>query len=116
MLVINPGSGPVAGSSRSAAIAAIEAFVKDLELPEVQVGDPPDAADSGGRFGFTLSLGERKVEVDMPGLPIERVRYMGEAGQNIWNFPRLYVDGSSWVWVYALNSARSGLTGEDEED
>lgn len=115
MLVINPGSGPIAGSSKEAAIVAIKAFVKDLELPEVWVGDPPDAADSGGRFGFTLSLGERKVEVDMPGLPVERVRYMGEEGQNIWNFPRLYVDGSSWVWTFGLSVARRHLTGEDED-
>ena len=115
MLVINPGSGPVAGSSRSAAIVAIETFVKDLGLPEVRVGDPPDAADNGGRFAFTLSLGGRKVEVDMPGLPIERVRYMGEAGQNIWDFPRLYVDGSSWIWTFGLGVARAHLTGEDED-
>jgi hypothetical protein len=40
----------------------------------------------------------------MPGLPVEQVRYMGESGQNIWDFPRLYVDDSSWIWEFALSS------------
>lgn len=39
--------------------------------------------------------------VDMPSLSLEKIRYMGEKTQNIWDFPRLYVNGSSWVWKYA---------------
>jgi hypothetical protein len=34
---------------------------------------------------------------------LEKVRYLDSENQDIFNFPRLYVDGSSWVWKYALN-------------
>jgi hypothetical protein len=27
---------------------------------------------------------------------------MEEDGQDILNFPRLYVDGGSWIWLYGL--------------
>jgi hypothetical protein len=53
----------------------------------------------------------RSIEIQMPGLPVERVRYMGETGQNIWDFPRLYVDDSSWIWQFALSVCKP-----DDED
>jgi len=31
----------------------------------------------------------------MPGLPIDEVHWMRQHDQNIWDFPRLYVGGSS---------------------
>jgi len=52
----------------------------------------------------------------MPGLPLDLVRYTGENGQNIWNFPRLYLDDSSWVWKFAANIlANEGFAAEKEE-
>ena len=41
--------------------------------------------------------------VEMPGLPLEQVRYMGHEGQNARDYPRLYVDGASWLWEFAVN-------------
>lgn len=70
-------------------------------------------SDANGRFRFVLVRGERRCEIDMPGLPIDRVRYVGGEGQDIWDFPRLYVDGSSWVWKFAVNRARDKLSEED---
>ena len=38
----------------------------------------------------------------MPGISLEKVRFMGKEDENIWDFPRLYVDDESYVWKYAL--------------
>ncbi|WP_232700178.1 hypothetical protein [Brevibacillus daliensis] len=57
-----------------------------------------------GRYLFELKTHIKSGfswEVDMPSLPLEQGRYVSEEGQNIQDFPRLYVDGSSWVWKYA---------------
>ena len=47
----------------------------------------------------------------MPGIPTERVRYLGDPGQNIWDYPRLYVNGESGVWSIAL-----GISGPEDDD
>lgn len=61
--------------------------------------------EGDGRFGFKVTLPGYEtyiVTVLMPGIALDKVRYMREEGQDIWDFPRLYVNGSSWVWVFAL--------------
>lgn len=118
-MVVNPGSGPVGdGANEPDARAAMQAFVRDLELGTGVWFHGAGTDDGNGRFRFEVGFtkeGEpvRKIEVDMPGLPIEQVRYLDQDGQNIWDFPRLYVNGSSWVWLYATHIARSDLLGED---
>lgn len=106
---INPGSGPVKGATEDNSVACIEAFAADLAeagLTVVGYKRLPDA-DDGGRFGWRLRFDDgRTVEIDMPGLPVEQVRFVGAEDQDIWHFPRLYVDGASWVWKYALNVCR----------
>ncbi len=47
----------------------------------------------------------------MPGIPLSEVRYV--KGLNAWLFPRLYVDGSSWLWEFAINMARGDLADPD---
>lgn len=113
-VAINPGSGPVDGGKVRASARAIAKFVADLKLDGVCV-ERDATLDEGGRFGWCLTLDGRAVVVEMPGLPLRRVRWMRRKDQNIWDFPRLYVDGSSWVWFYALNDARRGLLGRDED-
>ena len=115
-VAINPGTGPVGGATLAEAEANVRAFVADLDLPGVVVMRDPEE-DRQGRFGFWLTLGARRCDLDMPGLPLARVRYVRAAGQNIWDFPRLYVDGGSWVWCYGTDIARAALTrapGQDE--
>jgi hypothetical protein len=112
--IVNPGSGPVKDANVAMATANIQAFVKDLGL-DFPIGITRKISeDAKGRFGFTLNGNGRETIIDMPGLPLEQVRYMNYASQNIWDFPRLYVDGSSWVWCYALDIAGVHLTGEEE--
>lgn len=68
--------------------------------------------ESEGRFTFTLTFGDLAFEVEMPGIPVERVRYTGAEDQNILAYPRLYVDGSSWVWTYAVSACRARVDDE----
>lgn len=122
VIVINPGSGPVNGATAENAWENMERLLADCDL---RFDDTPDSyqirreegGDHDGRFRFYVySPGETfHTSVDMPGLPLERVRYMGEHDQNPWNFPRLYVDGSSWLWCYACGSLCERLGLDDEE-
>lgn len=104
---INPGSGPVDGATAANARDNINQFCKDLRDRGVSAYPYPgfEREEIDGRWTFKLIVGTRSTEVAMPGLPGERVRWLDEPGQNIWDFPRLYVDGSSWVWQFALNAA-----------
>jgi hypothetical protein len=98
-IIINPGSGPVEGATLADAEANVVQLIKDSGRPfEAR----PTGGEYRGRFTFELRVGDESREVDMPGLPLERVRFVGADDQNIWHFPRLYVDGSSWVWCYAV--------------
>jgi hypothetical protein len=97
--IINPGTGPVEGATLAHAEANVARLIEDTGRPFEfrHTGEEYD-----GRFTFELSLGDERREVDMPGLPLERVRFVNGAEQNIFDFPRLYVDGSSWVWCYGV--------------
>jgi hypothetical protein len=112
-LVINPGSGPVPDATEVNAIENIKHFVVDLGTPDIEYcGDIQwgriDRLDDDGRYGFLIWLDLYAGDVhghyvEMPGLPLDQVRWMENRHQDIWDFPRLYVDGSSWVWKFALN-------------
>lgn len=100
---INPGSGPVNGElSWENAYENIKQYIKDCEIPLyiVKSNHVPDE----GRYLFVLRNDEYdfETEVEMPGLPLEKVRYVRAEGQNILEFPRLYVDGGSWIWNCSL--------------
>jgi hypothetical protein len=117
-IYINPGSGPVVGATADLAAENIKRFVADLAERDLVVTSTTrnpaadyDADDHDGRFAFDLAFADgRAVQVQMPGIPVDRVRWLS-AEQDIWQFPRLYVDDGSWVWFYALNACAP-----DEED
>lgn len=102
-IIINPGAGPVQGGDYEQAYINIKQLIKDCEL-DMKIISSRHIPDDG-RYLFVLRdpLGN-DYEVDMPGLPLEQVRFMSLEGQNIFEFPRLYVDGSSWVWEIVANS------------
>ena len=113
-MISNPGAGPVGGDASYAdACSNVEAFVSDLSLsdPRVRVRKPGPARADGGRFLFVLRRGIREASVDMPGISLARVRYVD--GADAWRFPRLYVDGSSWLWEFAVDVARLALRDPD---
>ena len=101
-IIINPGSGPVDNATEEHAIENIKHFIADCGVKGIQWVRIPSADYGEGRFAFLLWLECCCHEIQMPGIPLERVRFMDEKNQNIWDFPRLYVDGSSWVWNFAL--------------
>lgn len=107
---INPGSGPVQGATQEQAEANMRQFAADLHErghARVTYDRKPEADyDLGfndGRFCWIVAAdGGELVEVQMPGLPLDRVRWLGSE-QDIWQFPRLYVDDGSWIWFFALD-------------
>lgn len=121
-VIINPGTGPVPNATVENAIVAAHALVADVasiaprydeeRRLEGVTFDRASKLDSDGRFGFVFALGSECVEVEIPGWPVEKLRYLDDEGQNCWNFPRLYVDGSSWLWMYAITAIREALATE----
>lgn len=121
-LIINPGTGPVDGGSEERAAANVRQLFDDVGVVGRAVELVCRGSDDGGRYGFVVRvspecdctvpisegagqhapgcacLGESaEIEVDMPGLPLREVRT-----DDLLRAPRLYVDGSSWWWPYAL--------------
>lgn len=82
--------------------------VRDEDYRMLMGGDA--AVDKGyeaghdGRYPFAVTVDGTRHVVEMPGLPADEVTFRGDPGQNAWDYPRLYVNGSSWLWKYAVNS------------
>lgn len=106
-----PSPRPTPATRRSTtprSASNMTAFVDDLVAahgcarPTVSRSADEDYGD--GRYCFLLHFDNGTArEVQMPGVALDRVRFVGADSQNIWDFPRLYIDGSSWVWKYAVN-------------
>jgi len=112
-IIINPGTEPLATSSEDAATRSMEALLKDLadgaSASFVRDADCDyDATYEDGRYAFALTYRDQDFEIQMPGWEPEKVRFTGEGDQNIWDYPRLYVNGNSWVWKYALGIIEDG--------
>ena len=70
-----------------------------------------------GCFSGPMSKRPASMRILPPGLALAGVRYLDQPGQNIWHFPRLYIDGDSWVWKYAVEIVqRAALAGTKVED
>lgn len=112
-VVINPGSGPVLGATSVQALANAEVFASEVDAIRVE---GPLGTEGDGRWLFRLHRDNRSIEIEMPGLTLDRVRYIDRDNQNIWDFPRLYVEGGSWIWLYGVNIAKRMLDGEEEDE
>lgn len=100
-VVINPGTGPCIDTEEKNAIKNIKKFINDCEVKGLRWKRKKKLDYGEGRYAFIIKAKKAKWEIQMPGLKLERVRYMNEPGQNIWHYPRLYVNGNSYVWYYA---------------
>ena len=114
VVLTNPNNGPIGGDTcLSHAIADVATFIDELGMkdPPVAVTMQSPRHDGTGRYSFMLHRGIRSVDVDMPGLPLDEVR----CTENVMprGCPRLYVDGNSWWWCYALDTARTALADHD---
>lgn len=56
-----------------------------------------------GRYPFRVSVNGVSHLVEMPGLPIEEVRWIDGDDQNLLDFPRIFIDGSSWIWLIGVS-------------
>jgi len=105
-IFVNPGTGVVEGASEANARANMKQFVSDCDSSLHWHFRRASRKDYGeGRYAFMVHCEEfpaKKIEIQMPGWVLEEVRYMGLDGQNAWDFPRLYRDGSSWLWEFAI--------------
>lgn len=99
MTFINPGSGPVTEATEEQAATNMTAFIEELRQRGCGVASHERAASADygeGRYAFTVRTEDgREVEVQMPGAPLDQVRQ---------GYTRLYVDGSSWFWDFALQT------------
>ena len=90
-------------------------FVEDLRLKDVVYIEPdPQGDEDGYCYGYKLIYKNRSTVVSMSALPLEEVRYIDEKKQRISQFPRLSVDGSSWVWFFALRVVKDVFMSEPE--
>lgn len=101
-ILMNPGAEKCKLGTWDQAYENIKRFIEECEIPMHIVRS--DFTPNDGRYSFVLDADEFSYNtiIEMPGLPLEQVRYMDEEGQNPFEFPRLYVDGGSWLWKFAL--------------
>lgn len=109
MVLINPGSrvGNSLRGLRRVADVNMRALCRDL-------GVPPRFGRSGrlegdGWYGYSLRYGRCVEQVDMPGVPLDQLTARSPFA------PRLYVDGNSWYWPFALNILRDAFGFERQE-
>ena len=112
----NPGIGNVRvyGDSVTFRDAAsnILALIADVGSGLHLVSGYEDA-DESGRYAFVLARQDKaEVAVEMPGLPLELIRYEQDKASALM-FPRLYVDGSSRWWPFAISELREFVADED---
>ena len=104
-VLINPGTGPVPRAQSRWARFNIAAFAREVGR-DVDVDHVP-RADGDGRWTFKLTYGKRRVEVSMPGCPRACLTNPDAVGLI---FPyRIYVDGNSWMWRFAVEIAQEAL-------
>lgn len=106
-IFINPGTAPRPGTLHNAALT-IALFADQLRHTVIVHRD--EKGDSEGFWSYRLQLlhSDRTVAVDVPGIDPD-ITAKGEP----WESPRLYVDGSSWLWGLALGIADDHLSGDE---
>ena len=133
ILFINPGTADIPETTEQNARKNIKVFVADLAEKGVKVKSthrrPNMDGFYEGRYAYLLFLKKPQPQVDsfepglrkkilihMPGVPLEKVRFMGTPEQDVLEFPRLYVDGWSWLWLFALNICMPEETDDESDD
>lgn len=130
--IINPGTEPLRDAKLDLAAEAVLRFVEDLRTPGLGFepiddmtvsralhpgaidGKHPDQDNPEGWFDFRITRGHRVCYVSTPGVPFEIARGTPERG--CMEGPRLYVEGESWWWPFALGVAHRALSGFDTDN
>ncbi len=101
-LIINPGSEGIEDATEQNAMDNMKHYIADCEVDDLSFVRIPQKDYGDGRFAFLIWKGTRCHEIQIPGLPLDKVRYVGSKGQNIWDYPRLYIDDGSLIWKFAI--------------
>lgn len=101
--ILNPGSAPVKNASYEDAERNLFQLIQEAGLIRNTLTIKSSCEEDNGRFLFVINNADVTCSVKMPGIPLEQVRFVNDPGQNIWNYPRLYINSSSWVWCYAVS-------------
>lgn len=105
MIVINPGTEPITGASRKNALKAAEYFMEDLGYKGFSFKLIEEHGNEQGWFDFKFKKNDFSLTVSFPGSDPEITR-LGKP----WESPRIYVEGSSWLWGYGLDIFGSRFT------
>lgn len=59
--------------------------------------------DDSGRFFFELKYNDQTCEIEMPGLglSLSPVRLLQGEEKRVWDFQNIYINDSSFVWLFA---------------
>lgn len=99
----NPGTDKNPHPTRRQAAENMKQFVADCGLNRISFRATPrkdyDKTEGDGRFAFVMSRTRWSIEIQMPGIPLQTVRY---TGGDAFGFRRLYVNGNSWLWEFAV--------------
>ncbi|OAP24491.1 MULTISPECIES: recombinase family protein [Amycolatopsis] len=111
MVIFSPGSGPLPTADEDTAAANLDAFVADVcarwDYTLVASRRRPEDDRDDGRYVWDLEFrrpnGKHHMcQAAMFGVP----RDYAEGGDSLmFPEPRLYVDGESWVWDFAVGIA-----------
>lgn len=96
---MSPGIGNVRGATRKLALEAFELFAREVGASKYET--KKKLADDG-RLDGTLWVGRRKVTLCMPGVSMAVLQ-----SEDVFVQPRLFVNGNSYYWNFALDVARS---------
>lgn len=67
-----------------------------------------------GLYGFDIVYESVAVPVLMPGLPVERLRYVPGRSDKAGEFERMHIGGGSWLWPFALQICAETGAGSKE--
>lgn len=115
MVWFSPGTGPVENATFDNARDNLVALLGEVHLTAQDVTITATGAENG-RYGFQVQRGKRSCVIEMPGLPLAQVRFtLSGRKLNAWDYPRLFVDGDSWLWCYAAECVNDALRGNMDE-
>lgn len=117
--MINQGTWEVEDATAEQAQSNMACLLADSRVTdEMSAVYCPERNYGGGRYCFVVTHKPtgRNVEVQMPGCALDRVRWINAPNQNIMSFPRLYVDGMSWYWIYAADALRYAFEDADIDE
>ena len=102
-IIINPGTGKTEDHGFEQALSNIKVFIEECSI-DVELTSSIKHPSDDGRYSFLLQhkgTGKEFV-IKIPALPLAEIYYTDSEKQNINIYPRLYVNGNSYVWKYAL--------------